>query len=171
MYVLRTEFHCLRGLPVVATLLLMAEACMAEPWLGSADACWKRVQLEMKELFKVGDSLEAIILGLGNDYLSQTTSVWNILWTRSWPALLGNPLEFAELERPQWVWNDDRNWRTQLKVRAQNPHHRWWEEREKKLKGASDICLHKSVLVHPSSPSFILNKQLQKGWSSHFFAD
>lgn len=63
----------------------------------------------MKELFKVGDSLEAIILGLGNDYLSQTTSVWNILWTRSWPALLGNPLEFAELERPQWVWNGGRN--------------------------------------------------------------
>ena len=36
---------------------------------------------------------------------------------------------------------------------------------------ASDICLHNSVLGHSFPPSCILNKQLQKGWSSHLSAD
>lgn len=48
----------------------------------------------------MGDNLGAITLGLGNDYLSKSTSVWNILWAKSWTALLGILLEFAELERP-----------------------------------------------------------------------
>lgn len=53
--------------------------------------------------------MEAITLGLGNDYLSKTPSDWNIFWARSWLALSGVPLEFAELERPQWIWSDGRN--------------------------------------------------------------
>lgn len=52
---------------------------------------WKRVQLEMKAALQSSDSLEATTLGLGNDYLSKTTSFWNILWL----ALSGTLLEFA----------------------------------------------------------------------------
>ena len=61
MYVLRIEFHCLRGLPTAANLLFMAEPCVAEPWLGSADACLeKESSCRWKKHFKVGDNLEAI---------------------------------------------------------------------------------------------------------------
>lgn len=33
--------------------------------------------------------MEAITLGLGNDYLSKTTSVWNILWHEKLACPLG----------------------------------------------------------------------------------
>lgn len=107
-----------------------------------------------KQLFKAGDSSEAITLGLVNDYLLKTASAWDGLQARSLAALSGTRLETAQAGE---VSVGLQGWQEARHPAEGKSSGSKVQQRGKQLKQSSRTSsLHNSNLAHPFSSLYNL---------------